>query len=285
MLSLLEVVRRTAEFFEQRGVESARLNAELIVAHALGIGRMQLYLQFERPMTEAQLALLRPLVRRRGRREPLAYVLGTAAFGDLTLAVDRRVLVPRPETEQLVELIKDTVARPPARVLDLGTGSGALALGLAGLFSEAEVVAVDASADALAVARANADALGLAGRVRLLPSDWFVALRDEAPFDLIVANPPYLTEAEWTEAAPEVRDHEPRAALVAADDGCADLLRIIVEAPRHLAPGGWLFLETGIDQHARLTAALREAGFEAQSHRDWSGRDRFVAGRLEAAGG
>jgi len=279
MLTLLEIVKRTTDFFAKAGIESARLNAELVIAHALGMNRMKIYLQFERPLTENELEGIRPLVKRRAQREPLAYVLGTAPFGDLTLRVDRRVLVPRPETEQLVEVIKDSFpASPPAAILDLGTGSGALALALARAYPEARVVAVDASADALALAQDNATACDLAGRVELRRSDWFGAIREDEKFDLLVSNPPYLTEAEWAAAQPEVRDHEPKQALVAADAGCADLLRIVAEAPRHLAPGGSLFLETGIDQHPRLLEALAAAGLVgARSLQDWSERPRFVA--------
>jgi len=315
MLTLLEIVKRTTDFFAKHGIESARLNAELVIAHALGMNRMKIYLQFERPLAEKELEAIRPLVKRRAQREPLAYVLGTAPFGELMLKVDHRVLVPRPETEQLVEIIKDTftaapprsgrdneavsgdaptapppdvdsragvdASTPPATILDLGTGSGALALGLAKTFPAARVVAVDASAEALALARDNATACGLAGRVEFRASDWFAAIRADERFDLIVSNPPYLTEAEWTAAQPEVRDHEPRHALVAADDGCADLLRIIAAAPRHLAPGGALFLETGIDQHPRLLEALAAAGLAGpRSLQDWSERPRFVTAQM-----
>ncbi|MBE2213431.1 MAG: peptide chain release factor N(5)-glutamine methyltransferase [Opitutaceae bacterium] len=282
MLTLLDIVKRTTDFFAKHGIESARLNAELVIAHALGMNRMKIYLQFERPLTEKELESIRPLVKRRAQREPLAYVLGTAPFGDLTLRVDRRVLVPRPETEQLVEIVKDAfAATPPVRILDLGTGSGALALGLARAFPAARVVAVDASADALALAQDNAAACGLAGQVEFRASDWFAAIRADERFDLIISNPPYLTEAEWAEAQPEVRDHEPKPALVAADAGCADLLKIIAAAPRHLAPGGSLFLETGIDQHPRLLEAIADAGLiEGRSIQDWSERPRFVAAML-----
>jgi release factor glutamine methyltransferase len=261
MITLLDVVRRTTGFFETRGVECARLNVE-------------------RLLSEPELEAIRPLVRRRGQREPLAYVLGTAAFRDLELKVDPRVLVPRPETEQLVDLVRDRLPRPPGAILDLGTGSGALVLALARAFPDAAAVAVDASEEALAVARENAVRCSLDGRVQWLHGDWFAATEAGVRFDLIVANPPYLTESEWATAAPEVRLHEPRSALVSGDCGCADLLAIVGRAGTHLAPGGWLFLETGIDQHGRLLPALTAAGFESvESHQDWSGRDRFVSGR------
>ncbi|HYP16308.1 MAG TPA: HemK/PrmC family methyltransferase, partial [Opitutus sp.] len=168
MLTVLEIVRKTTEFFAAKGVENPRLNAELIVGHGLGLKRMQLYLQFERPLTDADLEKIRPLVRRRAQHEPLQYVLGETEFFGLRLKTDRRALIPRPETELLVELV---IARAPANtaaILDLGTGTGAIALALAKQFPEAAVTAVDKSADALALAEENAAATQLAGRVTWL---------------------------------------------------------------------------------------------------------------------
>ena len=163
MLNVLEVVKKTSEFFASKGVESPRLNAELLVSHALALGRMQLYLQFERPVSEAELAAIRELVRRRGRREPLQYVIGFTDFCGLRLKTDRRALIPRPETEFLVETLIARCEAPPARILDLGTGSGAIALALARAFPLASVTASDSSRDALALAEENAALAGLAG--------------------------------------------------------------------------------------------------------------------------
>jgi release factor glutamine methyltransferase len=281
MLTVLEIIRKTAEFFESKGVESARLNAELIVGQALGLKRMQLYLQFERPLTEPELEKIRPLVRRRAAREPLQYVLGEAAFRDLTLAVDKRVLIPRPETEQLVELVLARCAFASAAALDLGTGSGAIALSLAKAWPEAKVTAIDRSEEALAVASANAEKNGLAGRVTFANSDWFAALPAGAKFDVVVANPPYLDDKELAEAQPEVREHEPRGALSAGADSAKDLLSIIAESPAWREQGGLLALETGIGQHAALGAAAKTAGFgRVESLKDLTGRDRFVFCRL-----
>jgi release factor glutamine methyltransferase len=277
MLTLLEIIKRTTEFLDQRGVEGARLNAELLVGHALGLKRMQLYLQFERPLTEAELERIRPLVKRRGAREPLQYVLGETEFAGLRLKVDRRALIPRPETEQLVALLSERGGPAPASILDLGTGSGALALACAAHFRAAEVVAVDRSAEALALARENAARCGLESRVRFLESDWFSALDPAARFELIVANPPYLSDAEVRAAEPEVRDFEPRGALSAGADGAADLERILREGRGRLADGGLLACETGPDQHARLLAVAAAAGYaRAESRRDLAGRDRFI---------
>lgn len=277
MLTVLEIIKRTTEFFDKRGIESARLNAELLIGHALGLKRMQLYLQFERPLTEAELEKIRPFVKRRGNREPLQYILGETEFAGLKLKVDRRALIPRPETEYLVELVAENRASAPARILDLGTGTGALVLALAAKYPDAQVTAVDRSAEALALASENAAALNLATRVRLLASDWFSAVPTGEKFDLIVANPPYLTESEVAEATSEVREFEPRSALVAPDEGCADLEHILKSAHPFLATGGLLACETGIAQHARLGEVARQVGYaRVESRRDLTGRDRYL---------
>jgi release factor glutamine methyltransferase len=277
MFTVLEIIKKTTDFLASKGVESARLNAELLIGHALERKRMQLYLEFERPLTEAELERIRPLVRRRAQREPLQYITGETEFCGLQLAVDRRALIPRPETELLVEHVRRVrESAPPIRILDLGTGSGAIALALAAAFPAATVVAVDRSPEALELARSNATRTGLAGRVTWRVSDWFEAVPVE-PFEVVVSNPPYLTAEETDQTAPEVRDFEPRSALAAADEGCADLVRIIATAPRYLAPGGLLALETGVAQHARLLPFARDAGFsQVESHPDFTGRERFV---------
>ena len=277
MLAVLEIIKKTTDFFAAKGIESPRLNAELLVGQALGLKRMQLYLQFERLLTEAELEKIRPLVRRRGQREPLQYILGETDWFGLKLKVDRRALIPRPETERLAELVTQYVTTSPARILDLGTGTGALALGLVKHWPEATVTAVDVSKDALALAHENAVALTLSERVRFVESSWFDALPTGETFDLIVANPPYLTEAETAAAEPEVRGHEPRNALVSAEEGIADLRVIIAVAPPFLNAGGLLALETGVAHHAELLRLCSAAGFSrTESKQDLTGRDRFV---------
>ncbi len=277
MLTLLEVIQKTADFFATRGVESPRLNAELIAGHVLGLPRMQLYLQFERLLAEPELERLRPLVKRRGQHEPLQYLLGAVEFFHVALKVDRRALIPRPETELLCELVTQQVPAPPATVLDLGTGCGAIALSLAAHYPAAAVTAVDLSADALTLARENAAQLGLTSRVRFLASDWFDALGPDECYDLVVANPPYLSAGELAAAAPEIREHEPALALSPGPEGWEALIRIIAGARRHLAPGGLLALETGIDQHARLGECAAAAGYpRIEFRRDLTGRDRYL---------
>jgi release factor glutamine methyltransferase len=277
MPSVLEIIQKSSEFLSARGVESARLNAELLIGHALELKRMQLYLQFERLLTEPELEKIRPLVKRRSQREPLQYIIGTVEFGGLKLKVDRRALIPRPETELLIEKIVGLCVQPPQSVLDLGTGTGAIALALAKAFSEAQITAVDVSPEALALAAENVLASGFGPRVRLINSAWFKGLQPEDRFELIVSNPPYLTDAETDAAAPEVRGHEPRSALVGGLDGLVDLREIISAASPFLAPGGLLALETGIAQHAELMTLAAAHGFERiESGRDLTGRDRFI---------
>ena len=277
MLTVLEIIKKTTDFFAAKGIESARLNAELLIGHALGLKRVALYLQFERLLTEPELEKIRPLVRRRGQREPLQYITGETQFHGLTLKVDRRALIPRPETELLVELAAGACAAPPARVLDLGTGGGAIALALAKVFPASAVTALDTSEEALSLARENAAATALAERVTFLQSNWFERLPADARFELIVANPPYLSAEETAQTTPEVHAHEPRGALISADGGLADLRAIIGRAPRFLAPGGLLAVETGIAQHAELLPLMREAGFaRTESRPDLTGRERYV---------
>ena len=278
MLTVLEIIKRTTEFLATKGVASPRLNAELLLGHVIGRRRMQLYLEFERPLTAAELDQLRPLVRRRGQQEPLQYVLGEAEFRGLRLKVDRRALIPRPETELLVELVHTWAGTqaPVLRALDLGTGSGAIAVALATLWPGAAVVAAERCPEALTLARENFAALGLEGRIQPVAATWFDGV-PPGPYDAIVSNPPYLTAAEVAATAPEVREHEPRAALEAPEEGLADLRAILEAAPGYLRPGGLLALETGCDHRAALCARLQAAGFQSvAAHQDLTGRDRFI---------
>ncbi|EDY82194.1 methyltransferase, HemK family [Verrucomicrobiia bacterium DG1235] len=279
MLTVLDVIQRSSSFLEAKGVESARLNAEWLIASALGIDRMKLYMQFDRPLKEAELADMRSMVARRAKREPLQYIIGSAPFHELDLKVDARALIPRPETEQLVELVLGSLGEndAPYRIIDLGTGSGAIALALAFALPRAEIFAVDASREALELAQENALRCGLQNRVNFVLSDWFSDFDPEGEFDLIVSNPPYLTQEELESAEPEVREHEPVGALVADREGLSDLETILQGAFGRLKPGGMLWLETGIGHRAELLALCENAGYaESLGIDDWSGRARFV---------
>jgi release factor glutamine methyltransferase len=274
MLSLLEVIDRTSAYFAKNGVANPRLQVEWLLAHVLGCKRLDLYLRFDMPLEESVLEQLRPLVKRRAQHEPLQYITGSTPFHDLTLKCDPRALIPRPETEQLIEEILARKPEKTAQILDLGTGTGAIALALAKALPEAKVTAVDASQQALALAKENALANGLAERVTFLESNWFAKIK--GPYDIIASNPPYLTEEEWETADPEVRDREPRNALVAPKDGLADLETILRQAPTHLAPGGLVALETGIAHHDALAQIADESGYaKHESVKDLSGRPRY----------
>ena len=274
MLPLLEVLDKTTQFFAQRGVPQPRLQAELLIAHALGCKRLDLYLRFDSPLQDAALERLRLMVRRRAAREPLQYIVGSTPFHELNLRTDRRALIPRPETEELVEHILKRLPDAPRRVLDLGTGTGAIALALSRAVPGAAVLAVDASPDALALARENAALNGLEDRVEFSLGNWFDSVA--GTFDVIVSNPPYLSDTELDAAEDEVREHEPRAALVAAEDGLADLAHIVRHALPYLADRGLLALETGVAHHAALSQLATECGYtRSEGLRDLSGRDRF----------
>jgi release factor glutamine methyltransferase len=278
--TVLELLTWTKQHFAAKGIESPRLDAELLLAHALGCDRLRLYVEFEKPVTPEERARFRALVKRRAEeRVPVAYLTGVREFWSLPLAVTPDVLIPRPDTETLIEAV---LGRVPDResslaILDLGTGSGAIALALAKELPRAELVASDVSAAALAVARKNAEALGLAERVRCALGDGFAAVAGET-FDVIVSNPPYVARAEAAGLAPELR-HEPALALFAERDGTAWLRRIAAEAGRFLRPGGLLALELAPAQAADVTQCLAAAGFgELAEHRDLAGRVRAVSG-------
>lgn len=275
-LTVGEIVRRTAAYLTDKGSPSARLDADLLVAHALGMRRLDLYTQHDRPLMPDELAAARALVARRARREPMAYILGTRAFRLMELQVGPAVLVPRPETETLVEWALAT-APPDGAVLDWGTGSGAIALALATERPDLRVTGLDASPEALAVARANG--VRLPARVEWCQSDGFTAVAGRR-FDVIVANPPYLSEADLVAAPPELA-FEPRAALVSGPAGDEALARIAREAPAHLESGGWLGCEVGDGQADTVARHLEAAGFtDIAALPDLAGVSRIVIGRI-----
>ena len=253
-----------------------KLDAELLLAHALNTGRAGLRAHPERIPAADTAARFFDFLERRAAGEPVAYILGRKGFWTVELAVSPAVLVPRPETELLVERALALHPGAEARVADLGTGSGAIALALASEKPGWQVVATDLSAEALAVARANAAALGLT-RVAMLQGDWLGCLR--GTFHLLVSNPPYVAAEDPALRRPELM-REPQLALVAADGGLAALRSIIRAAPDHLEPGGWLLLEHGATQSAAVAGALVARGFaQVRSHRDLAGRERMTEGQ------
>ena len=277
-MTLLDVLQSTTAYFEKRAVESPRLNAEHLLAHVLQRKRIELYLEFERELNEAELAPLRELVRRRGQGEPLQHLLGTVEFCGHVFLCDKRALVPRPETEELVEMIADCGLRiADCRIVDVGTGSGVIALSLAAKFPEAEVHAVDISDDALALARENAARLGLQDRVRFGNSHLLAAV--DGVFGVIVANLPYVPTVDRPALSREVL-RDPEVALFGGERGDELMRELIEAAPDRLRPGGLLALEVGIGQADGLVSLLTEKNFhDIKAIRDYGGVKRFIFGR------
>jgi release factor glutamine methyltransferase len=277
-MTVLEVLQSTTAYFKKRDIESPRLNAEHLLAHTLQRRRIELYLEFERPLAETELAPLRELVRRRGQGEPLQHLLGTAEFAGRVFLCDKRALVPRPETEELVErIIQSTINHHPSTILDVGTGSGVIALTLAAQFPEAEVDAVDISDDALALARENAARLDLQRRVRFAQGNLLTEVK--GAFDLIVANLPYVATSDRPALSREVL-HDPAVAVFAGERG-DELVRELISAARdRLRPDGMLALEIGIGQADNLASLLAEKNYhDIALIRDYCGVTRFLFGR------
>ena len=277
-MTVLELLQATTLFFKKHDVENPRLNAEHLLAHVLGRKRIDLYLDFERNLTEPELGPLRELVKRRSGGEPLQHLLGTVEFCGFTFLCDKRAMVPRPETEQLVELIADfgfRIADP--RVVDVGTGSGVIALSLAAKFPEARVIAVDVSDDALVLGQENAVRLNLSSRIRFLKSDLLQNV--EGAFDLIVANLPYISTEGRHTLSREVL-HDPDMALFAGSRGDELVCELIGQAQSRLRPSGMLALEIGLGQSEGLLSALAEKNYrDICSKNDYNGVTRFLFAR------
>ena len=279
-MRILDVINKTVPYFEKAGVDSPRLSIELLLAHVLKKKRLQLYLEFEREVDEAALEILRGLVKRRGAGEPLQYVTGEAEFCGLKLAVDRRVLIPRPETELLVEIV---AVRQPASVVDVGTGSGCIALALAHRLPNAVVTATDISPDALAVAQANAARFNYNNFTRFLQGDLLSALPDSFTADAIVSNPPYIASGELAQLPREVKDFEPVQALVAGADGLDVIRRLVLAAKRSLSPTGFVALEIGAGQCPAVAELFGSAGYTvAQVEKDLQGIERVIVAQLRS---
>lgn len=275
--TVLKLLRWTAEYFAGRGIDSPRLDAELLLADTLGLDRVGLYLNFERPLEAEELAAYRERVRRRAAREPLAYILGRTEFWSLPFKVTPEVLIPRPDTELLVEAALQRVTAAP-RILDVGTGSGALAIALVHECAGGTATAIDISPAALAVAAENAHGNGVAERITFIQAD--LATLPAGPFDLVVANPPYIPTGDLATLMPEVRDFEPRLALDGGADGLAAYRALAGQVNRVLAAGGWLLVEVGIGQAGEVQALFAAAGLtELFIARDLAGIERVVGGR------
>lgn len=276
-MTVLEVLQAATAYFKKHNVENPRLNAEHLLAHVLGRKRIELYLEFERVLTESELAPLRDLVKRRGEGEPLQHLLGNVEFCGLIFLCDKRAMVPRPETEELVEFLKSKIQNPKSEILDVGTGSGVIALSLASEFPETQILAVDISDDAFALAQENAARLNVADRVRFLKSNLLENV--EGTFDVIVANLPYISTQDRHTLSREVL-HDPAVAVFASARGDELIRELIAQAPARLRPGGMLAVEIGIGQGEALLSALAEENYrDIYSKTDYSGVTRFLFAR------
>jgi release factor glutamine methyltransferase len=280
---LLEILDQTSRFLASRRFENPRLQAELLLAAVLGIRRLDLYLQFERLLTTAEVDQYRQYVKQRLRRVPLQYITGEAGFRQLVLSVGPQVLIPRPETEVLVGVVLEFLKPLEApRVLDLGCGSGAIALSLAHEHQTARLVATDLAAAAVEATRQNARRYGLNGRLEVLEGDLFAPLSkrpDLGPFDAVVSNPPYVCSGDLESLAPEVRDYEPRAALDGGADGLDYYRRIAAQAGEFLRPGALLALEVGQGQDRAVAGLLEGAFVQIQVYPDLNRIPRVVTAR------
>ncbi len=276
--TILDLVRWASSDFTRLDLDSPRLDAELLLSHVLGCRRVDLYIRHEEVPGPERLASFRDLIRRRRKREPVAYIIGRRSFRDIELRVSPAVMVPRPETEILVDSVisclkSSTDAR---RVLDLGTGSGAIALSIAKEFPGIEVWASDVSAEALDMAKENAELLGLKESVQFVKGNRFEPFSGAPPFDLIVSNPPYIPTDVISALMPEVRDHEPVIALDGGPSGFDFIFSILNQAPSHLIQGGWLWLEVGDDQARQVIAAAKNSFIHKETVRDYAGKQRVL---------
>lgn len=279
MQTVLEILDKCADYFLKKGIPNAKVDAQILLASVLGCKRLELFLRFDQPLTQVQISDFRELVKRRAKREPLQHILGEVEFFGLKLRSDRRALVPRFETEELCEIAAEKLFpdhSAPIRILDLGTGSGAIACALASVYANAEIVAADKSPEALSLARENVE-LNSLGNVLLLQSDWFSEISGK--FDLIAANPPYLSEQEVASAEPEVREFDPLSALVSGDLGMADLRLILRSAFNYLNSGGAIICECGLGQPQKLAEDFAETFGNVEILPDSSRRQRFFIGK------
>jgi release factor glutamine methyltransferase len=279
-MTLLEILRRSADYLTRAGVPSARLEADVLLAHALGLGRIDLYLQFERPLTEPDLTQMRSLLRRRVQGTPLAYLIGEREFFGLRFAVREGVLIPRPESELVVELALARLAAKgaPTVAADLGTGSGCIGIAIAVRAPSTRVDEVDISDTAVKVASSNAAQLGVSDRVTILQGSWGRPLKGRGPYDLVVSNPPYVTSAELLDLDPGVRDFEPALALDAGPDGLAPYRELMEELPELAGPHATVLLEVDPSRAGAVAQLASEkwTSAEPKLHHDLSGRERVL---------
>jgi release factor glutamine methyltransferase len=290
--TIKDLLHVTADYLKEKHIESPRLTAELLLAHQLNVDRVNLYLNFEQPLTGKEVTGYRSLIKRRLLREPLQYITGVQEFWSLDFKVDSRVLIPRPESELLVELAVGKMKslpleRHPARILDLGTGCGALAVSLAKEVTEAQIWATDISAGSLALARLNAERHQVLDHLEFRQGNLWAPLENQGiTFDIIVTNPPYVAPEEYNKLLPEVRDYEPRLALDGKERGMSFIEKIILGAPDFLSPGGWIMIEMAPRQTEEALGLMEQLkGYEKKARiKDYSGNYRVVMAQKGLSG-
>ena len=280
---VVDLLDWTSQYFEKNAIPNPRLDAEVLLGHLLGKSRLQLYLDFEMPVFQEHLTPFRELIKKRIDRTPISYLTNRKEFMSLEFYVDERVLIPRPETEQLVETVLTAQTDKPQRLLELGTGSGVIATSLAIHQPEWDITATDLSEDALVVAQKNAETHNCAAQIKFLSGDLFEPIKaidpnGETPFDWIVCNPPYLKKTEWDSLSPDVRNYEPEIALFAGNDGLALIRRLIAEAPAYLAANGKLSLEIDDTQAdtVRTLVNAESAYCSCELIKDYAEKERIV---------
>jgi release factor glutamine methyltransferase len=279
MLTVLESLRLSTEYLEKKGVDSPRLNAELLLADILGLKRLELYLQFERPLSESEKNKYREYLARRGNREPLQYILGYAEFMGEKFKVTRDVLIPRPETELLVEKIANENALFNGVILDVGTGSGNIAIMLAKYLPEARICATDISSSALEVAKENESQILGKNEIRFFVSDLFSSdfVEKCESVDILVSNPPYISAEEFEKLQPEVKDYEPQNALTDGRNGLSFYEALANKGKELLAQGGKIYFELGADEAEKVAEILKRNGFEEiEITKDYAGTERII---------
>ncbi len=281
MHTVLELLNLTTNFFEQKGIDSARLNAELLLAEILKCKRLDLYLTFDKPVKEEEVNSYREFVKRRGNREPLQYILGHVEFYGMTFFIDKNVLIPRQETEILIEtVLNQTDKEANLNILDIGTGSGIIAVSLAHHLPNAKVIAIDKSSEAISIAKKNAENHNVVPRITFLETDILNStLKSDEKFDLIVSNPPYVSQKEFSTLQKEITGHEPDFAVTDFSDGLTFYRKIIETSPRYLNEKAKVFFEIGAGQSEQVKVIFEENDFTSvQIWKDYGNIDRVVKG-------
>ncbi|MGL1935223.1 MAG: peptide chain release factor N(5)-glutamine methyltransferase [Fibrobacterales bacterium] len=281
MPTILEIINKTTTFFESKGIDNAKYDAQHLIAFGLGVQRMDLYLKFDQPLKEEELTALRPLVGRRGNREPLQHIVGTSGFRNLDLTCDSRALIPRPDTEGIVDIVSEQcTGKENLSILDIGVGTGAIILSIAQEITGHTYTGTDISTEALSLARENAQQNSLTDQVQFLQADLFSSesLKSQGPFDIIVSNPPYITSQVITELEPEVKEYDPMLALDGGTTGLDWYTRFFNEVTPFLKDEGFIVLEIGYDQKQALTEIIESTNSISllEVKKDYSENDRFV---------